>query len=87
MCARTLPHATEKMNFTLGELVVLKTGGPAMLVVEGEGPTCMWVVDGAYVTRAFTRSDLISLREWMERALDRRRIENADSGTGRRRAG
>lgn len=52
-------------------MVVHKSGGPAMLVIEAEGPVCLWVSQGTYRMEKLHSSELVTLQTWMEIALNK----------------
>ena len=57
------------MKFIVGELVVKKTGGPAMLVIDNIDLTCQCVYKGTYISEKFSQVDLISLEGWMDKVM------------------
>jgi uncharacterized protein YodC (DUF2158 family) len=54
------------MKFVVGQLVVKKTGGPAMMVVDDLNLTCQWIHGGSYREEEFQEADLMSLSDWIE---------------------
>lgn len=54
------------MKFIVGQLVVKKTGGSAMTVVDDIDLTCQWIQSGSYQEAPFQEADLMSLAEWIE---------------------
>lgn len=61
------------MKFEVGDLVVKKTGGLAMLVIDNIDLTCQWVQKGRYVSGKFFQEDLISLEGWMDKVSESRK--------------
>lgn len=61
------------MKFEVGDLVVKRSGGIAMLVTDNVNLTCQWIEKGNYQTSEFCEHELVSLSDWIVAMLERER--------------